>query len=197
MTKIIQIRCPKCNTPIFSKTVDSVFLCESCGTMHVRDGSAPEAVGFQAGKFTRQGDGERVYLPVWVTGVNFNIDNIKSEGGGLSNLFGLLSGQSKQGSIVMFIPAYELEPMAFKETAMRMTASPPKIEPDKLQPGVKRQPVVLTSDQLEHIAEFLFVTGVAEKPGVLQRLDYRLNVTSKALLYLPYYKKGDSWQPGY
>ncbi|MGA9140619.1 MAG: hypothetical protein WBZ29_10370 [Methanocella sp.] len=197
MTKIIQIRCPKCNTPIFSKTVDSVFLCESCGTMHVRDSGTPEAVGFQAGKFVRQGDGERVYLPVWVTGVTFNIDDIKSEGGGLSNLFGLLSGQSKQGSIVIYIPAYEMEPMTFKDTAMRMTASPPKIEPDKLQPGVKRQPVVLTSDQLEHIAEFLFVTGVAEKPGVLQRLDYRLSVTSKTMLYLPYYTKGDNYQPGY
>jgi hypothetical protein len=38
---------------------------------------------------------------------------------------------------------------------------------------------------------------VAEKPGVLQRLSYRLNVGSKKILYLPYYKKGEDYQPGY
>jgi hypothetical protein len=196
VTKIIQIKCPKCNTPIFYKYVDSVFLCENCGTMHIRDAGI-ETIDIRAGKFTRPAEGERVYFPYWILNVSFNIDDIQTEGGGLSNLFGLLGGQSRQGTFVMYIPAYETEAMAFKETAMQMTASPPNYEAGKLENGVKRYPVTLTSDQLLHIAEFLFVTGVAEKPGVLQRLSYRLNVSGKALLYLPYYKKGESYQPGY
>jgi hypothetical protein len=182
--------------PIFYKYVDSVFLCENCGTMHVRDAGI-EAIDIRVGKFTRPGEGDRVYFPYWVINVGFNIDDIQTEGGGLSNLFGLLGGQSRQGTFVMYIPAYETEAMAFKETAMQMTASPPNYEAGKVEAGVKRHPVTLTSDQLQHIAEFLFVTGVAEKPGVLQRLSYRLNVSAKSLLYLPHYKKGDSYQPGY
>ena len=196
MTKVIQIRCPKCNTPIFSKQVDSVFLCDSCGTMHVRD-SGTETIDYFTGKFTRQGEGERIYFPYWVLNVGFDIDDIQTEGGGLSNLFGLLGGQSRQGTFVMYLPAFETEPTAFKETAMQMTGSPPHYEASKLEPGVKRYPVALTSDQLLHIAEFLFVTGVAEKPGVLQKLSYRLTVGSKSILYLPQYKKGESFQPGY
>jgi hypothetical protein len=196
VTKVIQIKCPKCNMPIFYKYVDSVFLCENCGTMHVRD-AGTETIDIMAGKFTRPAEGERVYFPYWVLNVSFNIDDIQTEGGGLSNLFGLLGGQSRQGAFVMYLPAYETEAMAFKETAMQMTASPPKYEAGKLEPGVKRYPVTLTSDQLQHVAEFLFVTGVAEKPGVLQRLSYRLNVGAKSLLYLPHYKKGETFQPGY
>ncbi len=48
----------------------------------------------------------------------------------------------------MYVPAYETEAMAFKETAMQMTASPPAYEAGKVEPGVKRYPVTLTSDQL-------------------------------------------------
>jgi len=98
---------------------------------------------------------------------------------------------------MMYVPAYELEPLAFKDMAMRMTASPPAYQAAKLEPGVRRAPAMLTSDQLQHLAEFLFVTGVAEKPGVLQRLSYHLAIKAKALLYLPYYKVGDSYKPGY
>lgn len=196
MTKVVQIRCPQCNNPIFSKQVDSVFLCDSCGTMHVRDRGI-EKIEYLAGKFTRPPEGERVYLPAWIINVDFQIDDIQTEGGGLSNMFGLIDGQSRQGKIMMYVPAHEMEPMDFKETAMRMTASPPRYEAGGFEPGAKRQPVTLTSDQLEHIAEFLFVTGVAEKPGVLQRLSYKLDIKLKVMLYLPYYKKGDRLLPGY
>ena len=194
LTKVIQIRCPKCNTPIFSKQVDSVFLCDNCGTMHVRD-TGVETIDYVAGKFTRPPDGERVYYPYWVLKVEFAIDDIQTEGGGLSSLFG--GGQSRQGTIVMYLPAFFAEATVFKETAMQMTGNPPKYEAGKLEPGAKRIPVFLTSDQLQHVAEFIFVTGVAEKPGVLQRLNYRLNISSKTLLYLPHYQKGENIQPGY
>jgi hypothetical protein len=196
VTKIIQIKCPKCNTPIFSKQVDSVFLCDSCGTMHIRD-SGIEIIDYATGKFTRQGEGERAYFPYWVVDVSFDIDDIQTDGGGLSNLFGLLGGQARKGSIAMYLPAFETDAMAFKETAMQLTGSPPHYESGKLEPGVKLRPVTLTSDQLQHIAEFLFVTGVAEKPGVLQRLSYRISIGKKSVLYLPYYKKGEDYQPGY
>lgn len=196
MTKVIQIRCPKCNTPIFSKQVDSVFLCDSCGTMHVRN-TGVETLEYRVGRFVRQGEGERVYYPYWVVNAGFVIDDIQTEGGGLSNLFGLLGGQARQGNIVMYMPAFETEAVAFKETAMQMTGSPPQYEAGKFEPGVKRVPVDLTSDELQPVTEFLFVTGVAEKPGVLQRLSYRLSIGSKSIVYLPYYKKGGSIQPGY
>lgn len=197
MTKIVQIRCPKCNTPLFAKEVDTVFICDSCGTVHVRDKGEPVVVECRAGQFTRPGEGDRVYLPFWALGVEFDISDLQIEGGGLSNLFGLLPAQSRNGVIIMYAPAYDAEPEAFKDEAMRMTSSPPKYEPGDFQPGAKRVPATLTYDLLGQIADFLFVTGVAEKPGVLQRLGYRLDIKSRSILYLPYYRKGESYQAGY
>jgi hypothetical protein len=196
MTRIEHIKCPKCGSPVFSKEIDGVILCDSCGTMHARD-EAVEIVGFEVGQFTRPGNGDRAYLPVWVIGVQYRINDISTQGGGVTNLFGLLPAQARDGTITMYVPAFEPEPARFKDMAMRMTASPPKYTAYRLEPGVKRLPCLVTAGQLENMAEFLFVTSVAEKPGVLQRLDYTLSVTSKRLLYLPYFKKGEELQPGY
>jgi hypothetical protein len=49
----------------------------------------------------------------------------------------------------------------------------------------------------DEMADFLFVTIEAEKPGTLQKLSYDLKVNSKKMVYLPYYKKGNDLVPGY
>lgn len=195
MTKIVHIKCPKCGSPVFTKDVDAVVLCGNCGTMHAA-GTA-EVLDYETGQFTRPGDGERLYLPVWVAAVQYHINDISIQGGGVTNLFGILPAQSKDGTLMIYVPASVMEPMQFKDTALEMTGHPPKYAQSRLEPGVHRAPCTVTVDELQHLCEFIFVTGIAEKPGVLQRLDYGLIIGSKKLLYLPYYKKDESYQPGY
>ncbi|HMK48366.1 MAG TPA: hypothetical protein VK436_17210, partial [Methanocella sp.] len=94
-------------------------------------------------------------------------------------------------------PAYEMEPQHFKDVAMYQTSNPPKYKPGKPEPGVPREKTSVTADLLPQMADFIFVTGIAEKPGVLQRLDYELNILRKRMIYLPFFKKGGGFQSGY
>ncbi|WP_424357690.1 hypothetical protein [Methanocella sp. MCL-LM] len=200
MTKIVHIYCPNCKTPMFSRDVDNVFLCDNCGTMHVRSNGNVETIGYEFGAFdlTVKGEGERVYLPFWVADVQFDIHDISAQGGGLGSLFGLLGGgQARNGTIVMYLPAYDMDPQHFKEVSMYHTGNHPQYKPAKPEPGVRRQKCTLTADLLPQMADFIFVTGIAEKPGTLQRLDYTLNVTGKRLIYLPHYSQGERYKPGY
>lgn len=185
---------------MFSKDVDKVFLCDNCGTMHVRSDGNVEIIGYEFGAFAiaAKSEGERAYLPFWVLDVQFDIHDIRAEGGGLGNLFGFLGGgQSKNGTIAMYMPAYDMDPQHFKEVSMYNTGNPPRYTPAKPEPGVKKLKCSLTADLLPQMADFIFVTGIAEKPGVLQRLDYTLNITGKRLIYLPHYTQGERYKPGY
>lgn len=196
MTQIVKIICPGCKMPMFSKEIDSVLLCEKCSVMHVRDGGT-KIVQYDVGQFTRQGEGERIYLPHWALDVSFEIQSVNIQGGSLGNLFGLLGNQERRGNVRFFAPAYDIEPVKFKDIAVKMTSSPPAYSQGRLEPGVRRARATVDANQLEQVADFLFVTGIAEKSGVLQKLDYTLQVNSSKLVYLPYYKKDDRMQPGY
>ena len=197
MTKIVPIVCPGCKNPMYGKDHDNVFLCPNCGTLHSRDGQVT-VIEYEAGAFTKASDGEKIYLPFWRLGADFRINREKVEGGGLSKLANFISGtNTNAGRLDMFLPAYVVEPARFKDTAERMTLSTPKYTPEKLDPSVMREPCAVEAGMVDQMADFVFVTIEADKPGTLQQLDYDLMVTSRKLVYLPYYKKGNDLVPGY
>jgi hypothetical protein len=195
MTKIVPIVCPGCKSPIYGKTIDNVFLCPNCGTLHARDGKVT-VIEYDAGAF-KPGDGERTYMPFWKLGVDFRIKSERVEGALLSKLSGAFGGNSNAGHIDMLLPAFKLEPMRYKELAEKLTFAPPKYAPERPDPSINREPCTMGVDMTDEMADFLFVTIEAEKPGTMQQLDYDLKVTSKKLVYLPYYKKGNDLLPGY
>ncbi len=195
MTRVLPIICPGCKNPIYGKNVDIVFICPNCGTMHSRDGRLT-IIEYEAGAF-KPGEGEKVYMPFWKLGVDFDIRHQKVEGGNVSRLIGFLRGDSSSGHVDMFLPAFRLEPMRYKEMAEKLTFGQPGYAPERPDPSVKREPCVVSVDMTDEMADFLFVTIEAEKPGALQQLDYGLKVTSRKLVYLPYYKKGNELVPGY
>ncbi|MCD1296020.1 hypothetical protein CUJ83_13535 [Methanocella sp. CWC-04] len=196
MTKIVQVKCPKCNTPVHSRNIDNVFLCEACGTLNSWDGNT-ETIEYEAGAFTRGGEGTKVYLPFWKTGIRFFIRHSSVKGGFLSKLSGILKGDSPFGEIEMMIPAFDIDPGQYKKLAEKLTIEPPKYDAAKLEHNVERMPCEVTADRVKDMADFLFVTFEAEKPGVLQKLDYDLYIMSKKLVYLPYYKKEENFESGF
>lgn len=194
MTKVVPIKCPGCGNPMYSKDNDEVFLCK-CGTLHARNGQV-SIIEYEVGAF-KPGDGEKVYLPFWKLGVDFAIKYQKVEGAMVSKFVGFLKGDSNAGRVDMLLPAFEASADRFKEMAKSLTLSPPRYMPDRFDPNVRREPCVIDVDMTDEMADFLFVTIEAEKPGVMQQLDYDMKVTSKKMLFLPYYRKGNSLVPGY
>lgn len=195
MTKVVPIVCPGCHNPIFTKDKDEVFLCPGCGTLHARNGSVI-VIEYEVGAF-KPGDGEKLYLPFWKLGVDFNIRNEQVSGGTLSKFAGFLKGNSNVGHVDMLLPAYNADPYVYKDVAERLTFHPPRYTPGRFEPGVRREPCGVTVDMVDEMADFMFVTIEAEKPGVMQQLDYSIKVSSRKMLYLPYYRKGENIVPGY
>lgn len=194
MTKVVPIICPGCGNPMYTKDHDSVYLCQ-CGTLHSRNGKA-SILEYEVGAFKPE-DGEKVYLPFWKLGVDFGVKYEKVEGGMVSKFAGFLKGDSNVGHVDMLLPAFDTGADRYKEMAKILTLSPPAYQKDRFDPNVRREPCSITIDMTDEMADFLFVTIEAEKPGVMQQLDYDLKVTSKKMLYLPYYKKGNDFRPGY
>lgn len=195
MTKLVPIKCPWCTNPIYSKVIDNVIICPTCGTLQARNGIV-SIVEYDAGAFTKALDGEKVYLPFWKLGTSYNIKSEKVAGGLLGKLTGS-AGRAGEGSLNMMLPAFDLEPQKFKEIAKTLTLQNPAYSPAPLEPSVRREKCTVTIRMTDEMADFVFVTIEAEKAGVLQELAYDLKVNSKKLVYLPYYKKGNDLVPGY
>ena len=195
MTKVIPIVCPGCNNPIFTKDRDEVILCTNCGTLHARNGKVT-IIEYQVGAF-KPGDGEKLYLPFWDLGVDFTIRSEQVEGGGFSKLAGFLKGNTNSGHLELMLPAYEADPYLYKDIAERLTFHMPVYTIGRFEAGVRREPCAVTVDMTDEMADFMFVTIEAEKPGVMQKLDYDLKVTSRKLVYLPHYRKVNDVRPGY
>jgi hypothetical protein len=193
MTRLVPITCPGCNSPVYGKDIDSVIVCPKCGALQARDGTV-SVVEYEAGKFTRAGDGEKVYLPFWKLGVSYDVKSERVEGALLQKLAGQIGGS---GNIDMMLPAFDLEPLKFKDLAKGLTLQAPRYAAGPLEPNVRREPCKVTIGMTDEMADFLFVTIEAEKAGTLQTLSYDLKVGSKKLVYLPYYKKNNDLVPGY
>lgn len=183
--RVVQVRCPQCNSPISMKQKDMVFYCDKCNTMHTRDGGV-EALDFEVAEFNPGAQGERVYLPFWRIYASFVIRSKSVEGGTLFKLASLLKGTANGGDMFVYIPASDTDPATFRRLATQFTANPPRYATRLNFGGVPRLPAVVTKQEAAELADFVVVTMEAEQPGVLQKLDYSLTVNDTKLVYLPF-----------
>jgi len=184
--KVVQVKCPACNTPVQSKVKDRLFFCNQCGTMHVRDGGV-NRVDFEIAEFSPSApQAERVYVPFWRMYCSFVIRSKSVEGGYMFRLSSWLRGDGDSGSLFVYVPATDVDTAAFKHYSSMFTASPPRYATRLNFGAVRRLPASLTKEEAEEMADFVVVTMEAEKPGVLQRLDYSLKVDDSKVVYLPF-----------
>ena len=183
--KVIQVRCPSCDSPIYSKQRDRLFYCDKCSVLHTRDAGA-EKLDFEIAEPNRPLSGERVYVPFWRLYCSFIIRSKSVEGGHIFRLTSWLKGQNGSGTLFIYIPAADFDPMTFKRLAIDYTVASPKYSTRLNFGGVRRMPASMSRDEAEELADFVVVTMEAEKPGVLQRLDYSLTVNGSKVVYLPF-----------
>jgi hypothetical protein len=193
--KVIQVKCPKCGNAISMTQRDRVFLCSNCNTLHSRDNGV-ETLNFEIAEFGPSFRGDGMYVPFWRLSANFIIRSERIEGGGASRLAAWLKGaQSRGGALYIFVPAAEFDPTTFKYFAMMFTENPPRYSTRFNFGGMKNMPVVTTRAEALELADFVVVTLEAEQPGILQQLDYTLQVSDAKLIYLPFLKTPNGLQP--
>ncbi len=195
--KVVQVTCPSCRQPIQMKTKDLLFLCSNCGTLHVRNGGV-NVIDYEVAEFARGVDMQnRVYVPFWRVYCSFVINHAQTSGGTAFKLANWLRGQEQgTGDIFVFVPASDFDPATFRRLATTMTANPPRYATRMSFGDVSRLPASVSREQAGELADFIVVTMEAEKPGVLQELDYSLTVKDSRIVYLPFISSQNGLVPG-
>jgi len=193
--KVVQVKCPRCQQPIYSKVKDMAFYCNHCRTMHVRDGGV-DILEFDIAEFNVNVPGERIYMPFWRLFSAVNINRSQVAGGNLHKLGNLLKGASDSGNVFIYIPAWETEVSEFRHWALNMTESQPMYSLRMDFNNVERGATAVSKEEASKMADFVVVTMEAEKPGTLQYLDYSLQVNDTRLVYLPFVRGPSGLSPG-
>ncbi|MEM4251340.1 MAG: hypothetical protein QW828_05870, partial [Candidatus Bathyarchaeia archaeon] len=149
---VIQVKCPACDSPIYSKVRDRLFYCEKCNTLHVRDGGV-EKMDFEIAEFNASAQGEKVYVPFWRLYSTFQIHSKSVEGGQLSRLAQWLKGDSDSGNLFIFVPATALDTGSFKTLSTQFTASTPRYSTRLNFGGVRRLPAEVTKEEAAEMAD--------------------------------------------
>lgn len=184
--KVVQVKCPSCNSPIFMKQKDKLFFCDKCNVMHIRDSGVPEKIDFEIAEFNANAQGDRVYVPFWRVYVTLQVHSKSVEGGTIFRLANWLKGGSDSGNMFVYIPASEMDTGMFRRMATMYTGASPNYRTRLNFGNVKRLPAALGKAEASELADFVIVTMEAEQPGVLQKLDYSLTVNDSKMVYLPF-----------
>jgi len=185
--KIVQVKCPSCGTPIRMKNKEAIFLCDNCGMMHTRNHGI-ERIDYEIVEFSSSVANERMYMPFWRLYCDFSIRSKNVEGGSFFRLSQWIKGDKNSGAFFVFIPAFDTSLENFKLLSIHLTLNPPHYRTTMNFGGVTRMPVLMTKEEARELADFVVVTIEAEKPGVLQYLDYSLSVKDERIIYLPFTK---------
>jgi hypothetical protein len=184
--KVIQVKCPKCSTPIIQKERDMLFYCSNCGVMHVRDGGV-QVIDYEIADFAKGAPSDRVYVPFWRMYCSFTINHQSSSGGALYKLSNWVKDTANNsGEIFVWVPAADFDQATFKRYSTMFTASPPRYASRIDFGNVPRLPAAMKKEEAMKLADFVVVTMEAEKPGILQELQYSLQVKDARVLYLAF-----------
>lgn len=196
--KVVQVRCPNCSTPIMSKQRDLLFHCQQCGTMHVRDGGI-SIVEYEIADFAKGSPMEgRTYVPFWRLYAGFTILRMSSSGGSMYKLANWVKGgKGDSGDIFVFVPAPDFDPPTFKNLATTLTSNWPKYATRLDFGGVPCLPAAVSKEEASKLANFVVITMEAEKPGVLQQLEYTLDVKDARIVYIPFNATPQGLRPAF
>ena len=154
--------------------------------MHTRNGGT-QVLDVEIGTFNPGIPGQVTYMLVLAGVGQLRHPSQRVVAGGTFHKIGqFIRGDTGQGSLFIFVPAMELNIGAFKEIALNLTLSPPRYSSRQDFANLPHAPVKMTKEESMQAADFVFVTIEADKPGVLQQLDYTLDVQDARLVYLPY-----------
>lgn len=192
--RVVQVKCPQCNSAITMKQKDTLFYCTQCNTIHIRENGV-EKLDYEIADFNPSAQGDRWYVPFWRVYASFVVLSKRVEGGTAFKLFSWLKGSSDSGNMFIYIPAPELDTATFRRLATMLTSNPPRYSTRLNFGNVNRVSAALSRKEAAELADFVVVTMEAEQPGVLQSLDYKLTVNDTKLVYLPFIKTSAGLQP--
>lgn len=186
--KVLQVKCPRCGKASHSKTKDPVILCDGCNSIHTMTPAGPAVLEYEIAEFGKKLEGKKVHVPFWRLFATVTIFSENVSGAWVQRLFeGGAGGAQRSGNMFIFVPAIDLSPELWKSWAQDYTTNPPDYRGLDRFEG-ERVPCTIDEDAARKLADFLVLTFEAEKPGVLQNINYSVEVQHTKLIYLPFYE---------
>lgn len=192
--KVIQVKCPHCEQPLYQKIRDNMFLCDNCGTIHYRDIKGAHVVDYEIAAANPNAVGQRYYMPFWRLYCHFDIRSRDVEGGYLHKLATKMRGGEAGGMIYIFVPASDIDTTTFRYWAVNLTTENPRYNLRSDFDHLERLPTTMNQEEAVEMADFVAVTLEADKPGKMQHLDYDLKVQESKLVYLPFLQGANGLQ---
>jgi len=189
------LRCIHCQAPIMPKEADRALECGSCHTRMVIENGELVPLTVTVVGFSRQESLPRIFIPFWVIDADITVRNEQVRGGRVSRL---IHGRTRMdGAQRFFICASDLP--ADTESWWNRTLTSAHI-PLTLGEGTlgeeARLPVSLPMADARGMAEFLFLGHELDESGTLQSIDYDFSHKGLNLVYLPFYRKDDTYLSG-
>ncbi|MEM1514385.1 MAG: hypothetical protein QXW78_05255 [Candidatus Thermoplasmatota archaeon] len=187
---VVHVKCPKCKNLFFSKKTDIAFICENCGTLHIREDEI-KIFNYEFWKFSKNMEGEKYYMPFWKMDVVVDIHESKVVGiMKIANLF-----RDKSGITSVYVPGVDFSPEEFRQWSNLLTFNQFKPEIEK-STKIERIPLAIGEKEAEKLTDFLILSYEAEKPGVLQYIDYEMKINEKKIVYVPVYLSNNRYVIG-
>jgi hypothetical protein len=154
--------------------------------MHYRDAHGVHRVVYEIGDTATNTAEQRYYMPFWRMYSLLDIRSKSVEGGYLHRLGNMIKGEGKGGGLFIFVPAADVDTATFRQLAVSLTTQNPPYKTRKDFNNIVRLPTTLSQEDAVEMADFVVVTLEAEKPGMMQYLDYSLDIKEAKLVYLPF-----------
>ena len=187
------LTCPECGVELEQPWGEVVTHCATCAKLLDVTADGVEVIEYAAAKpnllsIAAMEGKEPQYIPFWKFAADVEIDDYLSEGDAET---GLPSIEGKRSYYICAgdIPRYLSEPWEID-----LTIRNPEYE--EQAEVLERMPILINKKTAKELSEFLYLRYETQKPGILQVLRYRFNVTSAEIVYIPYYKEEAGYIPG-
>ena len=175
--ELIPLVCLNCGTAIPASSNEMAWVCAECGqgmALDVQKGLTPMQVQY-AGGIPPNSRGK----PYWLADgqVNLQRDVYRSSGKSAQEAVQFWSSPRR-----FLIPAYSLPQEDLLAQTTRFLLQPPALKPG---PQVQFEPVTLSMEDLQSVAEFIVMAIEAGRKDMLKNIRFTLNLSLPSLWILP------------
>lgn len=188
--ELIPVKCPKCKKTIRSGGQDIFFYCDYCDVGYELSGDKLRPVVLEFKKYRGKLKGEAMNIPFWAFRAKLIIHlreashtatSLFSELGKL--LCGKIPGMRSKSELTFYVPAHQSPPDKIASLGRRFTINQPVLEDSEF---CEFEELAYNSEDAAKLADYIFLSSEIEKPDVISRLKYTLELKMPKLMVVSF-----------
>jgi len=188
--ELIPVKCPNCKKAIHSRGQDIFFYCDYCDAGYELFGDKLRPVLLEFRRHRGKLKGQARNIPFWAFKAKLTIHlreashtttSLFSELGKL--LSGKIPGMMSRGELTFYVPAHRAPPDQIASLGRRFTINQPVLEESEFS---EFEELAYNSEDAAKLADYIFLSSEIEKPDVISRLKYTLELKMPRLVVVSF-----------